>query len=148
MYELEILEAIAERLAARGIGEWDTDANYAASGPLAAIYVRMVPETARPLITLSPYPVTVALSPNDSILGLQVRTRTPGRDPRTTDQLDGAVLGVLHGLRNVELGGHRVTKILFQSGDSMGQDGSGRWSRSSNYYITGPRWEGEPWLTR
>ena len=148
MYELEILEAIAERLEARGIGEWDSDANYGAAGPLAAIYVRMVPETARSVITLSPYPVTVALSPNDSILGLQVRTRTPGRDPRTTDQLDGAILGVLHGLRNVELGGHRVTKILFQSGDSMGQDGSGRWSRSSNYYITGPRWEGEPWLTR
>ncbi len=101
--------------------------------------VGATPDVPRDLITLTSYPVLVATEPNDSVLGLQVRTRTEGRDVRRTTELDGKVLGVLHGLRGVVLSGYRITQILFQSGAIMGQDGSERWGRSANYYITGPR---------
>ena len=137
-YENDITTAVAELLAARGVGEWRPNGVYNA-GALPAIFVQVVPDIPRDVITLSPYPVQAGIDPNDSVLGMQVRTRTQGRDPRRTNDLDGAVYDVLHGARGLSLSGYRITKILFQSGASMGQDGSERWGRSANYYITGPR---------
>ena len=141
-YENDITTAVAELLAARGVGEWRPNGVYNA-GALPAIFVQVVPDIPRDVITLSPYPVQAGMEPNDSVLGLQVRTRTEGRDPRRTNDLDGAVYDVLHGARGLSLSGYRITKILFQSGASMGQDGSERWGRSANYYITGPRHQKE-----
>lgn len=141
-YENDITTAVAELLAARGVGEWRPNGVYNA-GALPAIFVQVTPDIPRDVITLSPYPVQAGMDPNDSVLGLQVRTRTEGRDPRRTNDLDGAVYEVLHGARGLSLSGYRITKILFQSGASMGQDGSERWGRSANYYITGPRHQKE-----
>lgn len=141
-YENDITTAVAELLAARGVGEWRPNGVYNA-GALPAIFVQVVPDIPRDVITLSPYPVQAGIDPNDSVLGMQVRTRTQGRDPRRTNDLDGAVYDVLHGARGLSLSGYRITKILFQSGASMGQDGSERWGRSANYYITGPRHQKE-----
>lgn len=141
-YENDITTAVAELLAARGVGEWRPNGVYNA-GALPAIFVQVVPDIPRDVITLSPYPVQAGIDPNDSVLGMQVRTRTQGRDPRRTNDLDGAVYDVLHGARGLSLSGYRITKILFQSGAIMGQDGSERWGRSANYYITGPRHQKE-----
>lgn len=141
-YENDITTAVAELLAARGVGEWRPNGVYNA-GALPAIFVQVVPDIPRDVITLSPYPVQAGIDPNDSVLGMQVRMRTQGRDPRRTNDLDGAVYDVLHGARGLSLSGYRITKILFQSGASMGQDGSERWGRSANYYITGPRHQEE-----
>lgn len=141
-YENDITTAVAELLAARGVGEWRPSGAYNA-GALPAIFIQAFPDINRDVITLSPYPVQAGLDPNDSVLGMQVRTRTQGRDPRRTNGLDGAVYDVLHGARGLSLSGYRITKILFQSGASMGQDGSERWGRSANYYITGPRHQKE-----
>ena len=137
-YENDITTAVAELLAARGVGEWRPSGVYNA-GALPAIFIQAVPEIARELITLSPYPVQAGFDPNDNVLGLQVRTRAQGRDPRRVNTLDGLVYDVLHGARGLSLAGYRITKILFQSGASMGQDASERWGRSANYYISGPR---------
>ena len=141
-YENDITTAVAELLAARGVGEWRPNGVYNA-GALPAIFVQVVPDIPRDVITLSPYPVQAGIDPNDSVLGMQVRMRTQGRDPRRTNDLDGAVYDVLHGARGLSLSGYRITKILFQSGAIMGQDGSERWGRSANYYITGPRHQKE-----
>ena len=138
-YENDIVTAVAEMLDAKGIAEWDPTGVYSATGTLPAVFIQAVPEIARPIITLSAYPVHGALDPNDSVLGLQVRTRSEGRDPRATNQLDGDVYVALHGKRGIAFAGYRITKILFQSGASLGQDAAGRWERSSNFYITGPR---------
>lgn len=138
-YENDIVSAVAELLEYRGVAEWDPEGAYSASSSSPAIFIQAVPDIARDVITLSSYPVQAGLDPNDSVLGLQVRTRTQGRDPRRTNDLDGAVYDVLHGARGLSLSGYRITKILFQSGASMGQDGSERWGRSANYHITGPR---------
>lgn len=138
-YETDIATALAELLAAKGVGVWRPDGAYP-DGTTPAIYMGLVPEVARPVITITTYPVEATLNPNDSVLGVQVRTRAPGRDPRPTTDLDGRIFDILHGMTNVPLGGWRVTKILFQSGAIMGQDDSERWSRTANYYLTGPRW--------
>ena len=137
-FETDITTAVAELLDAAGVSRWDPEGIYSASAE-PATYVRMTPDVNWPIVTLSTYPVAAATGPNDTVLGLQIRTRAPGRDPRPTDDLDDAVFTVLHGLSGASLGRYRITQILFQSGASLGQDGSERWGRSANYYITGPR---------
>lgn len=138
VYENDVVDAIAALLAGAGVADWQPTGVYPRTGG-PAIYIGILPESDRPVITLTTYPVMSAWAPNDSVLGLQVRTRAPGRDVRATTRLDGAVYDVLHGLSNLQLGGHRVTKVSFQSGASMGRDASERWERTANYYITGPR---------
>lgn len=139
-YENDIITGVAELLAAEGVAQWDADGLYTEGGDVAAIYVQAVPDIARPIITLTPYPVAGGSSPNDSILGLQVRSRAEGIDPRPVNDLDGRVYAALHGRVGLSVGGHRVTSILFQSGAILGQDALDRWGRSANYYITGPRY--------
>lgn len=138
-YENDIVTAVAERLAAEDIADWDPTGAYLANTGKPAIFIQAYPDIARPIISLSPYLVAAVLDPNDSVLGLQVRTRTEGRDPRPVNDLDSSIFRALHGQRGIALAGYRITKILFQSGASMGQDGSDRWGRSANFYITGPR---------
>ena len=138
-YENAIVTAIAEYLEELGIGEWDADAAYPPTGGKPCIFVQVVPEFPRAIITLSPYRVAAAWPPNDGILGLQVRTRTPGSDPRPTNDLDSKIARALHGIRGTLVGGHRVTKVSLQSSASLGQDENERWGRSANYYITGPQ---------
>lgn len=138
-YENDIVTAVAELLEAEGVADWDPTGVYPANTGLPATFIQTYPDIARGVVTLSTYPVAANLDPNDSVLGLQVRTRAEGRDPRPTNLLDENVFRVLHGKRGVTLAGYRISKILFQSGASMGQDGSDRWGRSANYYITGPR---------
>lgn len=138
-YENSIVDGVAQLLEDLGIGEWSPTGTYATTGSVPAIFVQAHPEIPRPIITLSPYPVAAVLDPNDSVIGLQVRTRAEGTDPRSTNDLDNLVFGALHGKRGIALMGYRITKILFQSGASTGQDGSDRWGRSANFYITGPR---------
>lgn len=139
-YETDIVEGLAEHLAAVLPAEWQPSGVYTPGAGPAAIVVRMLPDLQRDLITLSSYPVSDQWGPNDSVLGVQVRTRAEAADdPRLTDELDDAVYAALHGLSHLRLLGHPVTKVARQSGASMGQDSNRRWQRSSNYYVTGPR---------
>lgn len=138
-YEVDIVTAIAEMLDDLGISEWqDTGVYASAGGPITTI--RSVPDTPdRALVTLSSYAVTPAMGWDDTVTGIQVRTRCPGQDPRPVDLLDGLVYRALHGLAGTVLGGHRVSKLALQSSASLGQDEHKRWARSSNYYLHGPR---------
>ena len=139
-YERDILEGLASLLAATlSDVEWKPAGVYAVGDPRAAISLYSLPDLQRPIIALSPYPVLDAWQPNDSVLGVQVRTRCESPDPHAVADLDDGVYAVLHGLSNLALSGHRITKIARQSGASMGQDSNRRWGRSSNYYVTGPR---------
>lgn len=135
--EIRLTTAVAELLEAAGVADWDPEGIYAPTGG-PAIFVQAVPEIGRDLVTLSTYPVAASTSPNDAVLGLQVRTRAEGEDPRPVTDLDEAVYAVLHGATNIALGGRRVTSIRLQSGAWLGQDAAGRWSRSANYYVTLP----------
>ena len=138
-YETDIAAGIAELLDAAGVAEWIPVGVYdPAGGP--AIFIREAPDTDRPAVVLSTYPVASAWAPNDSVLGLQVIVRSaPGLDPRPADDLDSAIFNVLHARSGLALGGHRVTKVTAESGASLGKDQRERWRRSTNYYITGPR---------
>jgi hypothetical protein len=96
-----------------------------------------VPASPDRVITLTDYVVADDPTLSDSVIGVQVRTRWGGQDPRPVKDLDGAIFDALHGLEGVTLtGGIHIVSCFRRSGTSMGQDANNRWGRSSNYYAT------------
>ena len=126
------MESVAILFAEAGIARWSATGSYP-SGVLPPIFIRAVPETPDTLISLATYTVQPATTPDDEILGLQVFVRG-GADPRAVDEIQEKVRGLLHNRRG-PLGKALVSLCLLQSGASLGQDGSGRWAWSANYYI-------------
>ena len=87
-------------------------------------------------IALSTYPVSDDYALSESTVGLQVRCRWEGADPRRTDRVADAVFDVLHGLQATTLStGVHVISCARRSGVSLGQDTQKRWGRSDNYYL-------------
>lgn len=132
-----LLQDLAARLAVAGVARWSPSGAYGA-GSLPAIFLGAVPASPDAAITLTAYPVEPGIGAEDTVTGVQVRTRTAGADPRTTWDLDDAIFSILHGLTNTTIAGRRVTQVRLRSGASLGQDDSKRWSWSSNYYLTHP----------
>jgi len=134
-FETNLLTGIAHLLADANLGTWRDTGIYAATE--TGIILDTVPATPDRVITLTDYVVSDDPTLSDSIIGVQVRTRWGGADPRPVKDLDGGIFNALHGLEGVTLtGGVRVVSCFRRSGTSMGQDISNRWGRSSNFYAT------------
>lgn len=133
-FETSLLTGIAQMLAGAGVGVWRSTGAYTATE--TGIVFDVIPQAPDQAITLTDYPVSDDPTLSDSVIGVQVRTRWGGQDPRPVKDLDGAVFDALHGLESVTLGGVHVVSMVRRSGVSLGQDTSNRWMRSSNYYAT------------
>lgn len=103
------------------------------AGQLGVVF-DVVPAGLPDVVTLSTYPVSDAPAMSDSMVGVQVRTRRDGRDPRPVVDLDDAIFDVLHGFTGTLSTGVTVVSCLRRNGASLGQDENDRWMRSSNYY--------------
>jgi hypothetical protein len=136
-FENDLLEGIALLLAAKGVAAWDATGDYPAA--TTGIYVDVVPANDDNLLTLSDYPVSDDPTLSESVVGVQVRTRKAGGDPRPVKDLDGAAFDVLHGFAGDLPNGVHVDSCYRRSGASLGQDGNNRWGRTSNYYVTAHR---------
>lgn len=134
-FETNLLTGIAQRIAAAGLGVWRDTGAYAATE--TGIVLDTLPANPDNVITLTDYAVSDDPTLSDSVIGIQVRTRCAGLDPRPVKDLDGAIFDALHGLESVTLtGGVHVVSLYRRSGVSLGQDTSSRWMRSSNFYAT------------
>lgn len=132
-FETNLLTGIAQLIVGAGLGVWRDTGAYAAGD--TAIVLDTVPATPDRVITLTDYVVSDDPSLSDSIIGVQVRTRWGGADPRPVKELDGAIFALLHGMPARTLtGGVKVVSCFRNSGVSMGQDSNNRWGRSSSYY--------------
>jgi hypothetical protein len=137
-YQTDLLAGLAQRLAAAGVGTWSPTGSYTAEQ--TGIVIGTVPGSPDRIITLTGYGVDDSPSLSDSVMGVQVITRTGGSDPRPTDDLADQVFDQLHGLTGVHLpSGIRLVQCLRQSHTPLGQDGNRRWSRSDNYYLSAHR---------
>lgn len=129
-----LLTGVAEHLAHAGAGTWRTTGAAYTAGETAIVQGK-TPATPDRVIALAAYPVEDEPELPISVLGVQVRVRgTP--DARTADDIADRVFDELHGLTNTVLGGVPVVQILRRSSTPLGQDQSGRWERSDNYYFT------------
>jgi len=134
-FEVQLLTGIAQLLATANLGTWRDTGVYTAAE--TGIVFDTVPQSPDRVITLTDYVVSDDPTLSDSVIGVQVRTRWGGQDPRPVKDLDGSIFDALHGLEGVDLtGGIHIVNMFRRSGTSMGQDANNRWGRSSNYYAT------------
>ena len=135
-YETQLAQGVAELLQTLGVGTWTPDGIY--DPAQTGIYIRSVPDGPDRLISLSTYTVGDDPSLSDSVVGMQIRTRWGGADPRPVDDLADEIFTNLHGLAGIDLStGIHITQCLRQSAASLGQESdSRRWGRSDNYHLT------------
>ena len=133
-FETNLRTGIAAALNTAAIGVWREASAYAA-GETAIVFGTFPQDPAR-AVCLSLYGVGDEPSLSDSTIGLQVRTRWDGQDPRLVDDLAALVLDYLHGKTDWTLStGVHVVQCLRKSWVPLGQDTNGRWERSDNYYL-------------
>ena len=135
-FSTDLLTGLAVHLAAGGLGAtWNTSGAYTALQ--TGIVLGNVPQSPDRIITLTGYGVGDSPNLSDSVLGVQVRCRWGGSDPRPVDDLADSIFNLLHGKTALTLTtGVTVVQCLRQSATTLGQDGNSRWSNASNYYLT------------
>lgn len=130
----DALDGLAQLLADAGAGKYRATGAYTDSE--VGIVVGLVPQKPAKVICLIPYPLTDDPSSTDSVLGLQVRTRSDTPDPRTAFDLADGVFDALQGLGDVALSDTAVLKIAERtSGTPLGEDNQGRAEWSDNYQL-------------
>ncbi len=138
-FQTNLLTGIAVDLAAAGLSlTWNTSGVYTTAQ--TGIVLGTVPQAPDRIVTLTAYGVDDDPSLSDSIIGLQVRTRWGGQDPRLVNDLDDSLFAYLHGKEAWTVGSGAAAVViglcLRVSGPvSLGQDANNRWSLSSNYYL-------------
>lgn len=134
-YTKDLLEGVAQYLAAGGVGVWKSSGVYTSTE--TGIILRTLPQSPDRVIVLAAYPVANDPSLSTTVTGMQVTTRWGGADPRPTDDLTDAVFDRLHGAHGIDLpGGIRLVECLHRSGSTQGQDANQRWRNADNYYLT------------
>lgn len=132
-YDIDLLTGIAQHLATQSLGIWNPAGMYTADE--TGIVLDTMPQSPDNVIVLSSYGVSDDPSQATTIVGLQIRSRTAGRDPRTYRRLSADIAFDLHGRTHLSLStGLQVTQLLRQSWVSGGLDGNGRWSMIQNFY--------------
>lgn len=137
-FQTDLLTGLAAYLQTAGIGTWNTSGLYTATQ--TGIVLGTVPQTPDRIVTLTAYTVDDDASLSDSVVGVQVRCRWGGSDPRPVDDLADSIFALLHGNTAFTLGSGAtavtVVQCLRSSGVSLGQDANNRWSSVANYYLT------------
>ena len=138
-FSTDVLTGLATYLAAGGLG-----ATYVTSGAYTTLQTGIVlgnvPQAPDRIITLSAYSVSDDPALSDSVLGVQIRCRWGGQDPRPVDDLADAIFNLLHGKTGLVLStGVTIVQVLRHSATTLGQDSNARWSNVSNYYLTAHR---------
>lgn len=133
--QTDFLVGLAVYLQTAGIGTWNTSGVYTSTQ--TGIVLGTVPQTPDRVITLTAYGVADDPSLSDSVMGLQVRSRWGGQDPRPTDDLADSIFTLLHGLTHVTLStGIKIVECLRISAITLGQDENLRWCHVQNFHVT------------
>jgi hypothetical protein len=135
-FQTDLLIGHAVLLASAGLGTWSTTGVYTTTQ--TGIVLGTVPQGPDRVITLSAYGVADDPSLSDSVMGLQVRCRWGGQDPRYVDDLADSIFAYLHGKEAYTLStGIVVVQCHRISGPvSLGQDENRRWSNVQNFHLT------------
>ena len=132
-FTTDLLVGVAEHLDAAAVASWEPAAAYDQN--TAGIFIATLPEHTGGVVTLTAYGMDDDPILPDSTMGLQVRVRAPGRDPRDSDDLADAAYDALQGLGPVDLNGVHIQLCTRVSSLPMGMDATGRWERSDNYRV-------------
>jgi minor capsid protein len=129
-----LVHGLATYLADHGIGTYRPDGAYRERE--TGIVIATVPASPPRLVALTPYPVADAVDQADTVLGLQVRCRSSGADPREALDTADAVFDLLAGASHLDLGGVLVHLIERTASGPMGRDDNGRYEHADTYRLT------------
>lgn len=128
-----LAHGLAEHLAAAGIAVYHQTGVY--RDDEVGIVIGTVPAAPARVLALSLYPLADDVDQADSVLGLQVRARSGGSDPREVlDRLDD-VFDELHGATHLNLGGALVHLATRTSSVPLSRDQSGRYEHADTYHL-------------
>lgn len=143
-FTTDLMTGLALNLQAADIGTWRANGAYQAAE--TGIVLRVLPDQPDRVICLATYGVNDAPVEGMDTIGLQVRTRWEGVDPRDGDNLADDIFEHWHSAHDVTLpGGVFVKQILRRSAVSGGiagtgsLDGARRWVTVQNFYLQLPR---------
>lgn len=132
-----LLHGVAAYLADGDVGLWHPDGSPYQAGS-TGIVVGKMPQAPDRIVALRDYPVSAHPGLSNVVTGLNVRCRG-GTNPDDATDLDDAVWQLLHGARDLNLGGVLVAQVLHQAGSEMPTDANDRYVRTSNYYLDADR---------
>lgn len=136
----DLCEGVAEYLAAAGLGlSYPPPDSGVYAATQTGISIMAVPPTPNRLVVLTPYPLGDDPTLSNSRIGMQIRTRSAGADPRDVLALDDAIADQLLGNYPLRLPtGVHIGTLTRTSAVSLGQDDATppRWGWSSNYRLT------------
>jgi hypothetical protein len=138
-FSTNLLTNLATYLQTNSLGTWNTSGAYTSSQTGITLYTMPQGVTDK-IICLSAYGVSDDFHSNHSIIGVQIRCRWSGTNPTLADDLADSIFQLLQGADHLTLGtgatATTVVKCERNSFVSLGQDANGRWSNSTNYYLT------------
>ncbi len=131
-----LLTGLAAYLQTNTIGTYSTTTAYTSTQ--TGIVLGTMPQSPDSIVALAAYGVSDEPLTNHSIIGVQIRCRYGGADPRAADDLADSIFVLLHGATHLALGSgaSAVTVVLCERASflPLGQDELNRYSNSSNYY--------------
>lgn len=132
----DLVDGLARTLADAGVATYRPSGAYTAGE--TAITDTVLPDKPDRAVVLTAYDSGDDPALTDCTIAVQVRTRA-SLDPREVADLDDAVFGALHGLRDRRFGTARVRFIKRDNSGAMGRDAQGRHERASNYTVRAQR---------
>lgn len=133
---VDLLEGIAGLIVAAGLGVYrpvGADEPYAETE--VGITLNDMPPEPDWIICLSDYQVAADPYPTSfGTIGVQIRTRAAGPDPRNEKRLRGALFQLLHGTTDRWFGSCHLVQLLYKTTVPLNEDDSNRWEYSTNYY--------------
>jgi hypothetical protein len=132
-----LAHGLAEYLAAAGIAVYRPTGVY--RDDETGIVIGTVPASPPRVVVLTPYPLSDDVDQADSVLGLQVRVRSAGPDPREALDLVDAVFEHLHGATHLDLAGALVHLAERTASLPMGRDQSSRYEHTDTYRLIAHR---------
>jgi hypothetical protein len=134
-FTTNLLTGLAVYLAAHSIGTWSPTGAYTVLQ--TGIILGNIPQSPDRIVALAAYPVSDSPSLSDSVIGVQIKCRWGGADPRPVDDLADSIFSLLHGSQQIALStGVTIVQCRRNSGAPLGMDVNERWSNVANYYVT------------
>lgn len=128
-----LAHGLGEQLAAAGIATYRPTGTYTAEE--TGLVVGVMPASPPRVVVLTLYALADDIDQADSRVGLQVRVRGAGPDPRNALDLIDAVFDELHGATHLDLAGVLVHLIERTASVPMGRDQNGRYEHADTFHL-------------
>lgn len=133
----ELAHGLAAHLAAAGVGVYRPTGVY--RDDETGLVIGVVPAAPPRVVVLSCYALADDVDQADSLIGLQVRVRSAGTDPRDALTLIDAMFEEQHGATHLTLASLVVHLAERTASTPMGRDTNGRYEHADTYRLIAHR---------